>query len=141
MHGRHASELGHHLRRAVLDALAHRGRSYRDLRARLAAGDLRHRMAVRRGQLQRADARLDAAVQRGRERADARFRVLAGRLENLSPLAVLARGYAVCWNDRRTSVIRQAGQAAPGTRVLVTLAEGELDCQVIGSVARRRDER
>jgi exodeoxyribonuclease VII large subunit len=141
MHGRHASELGHHLRRALLDALARRDRSYRDLRSRLEAGDLRHRMAVRRGQLQRADARLGAAVQRGRERADARFRVLAGRLENLSPLAVLARGYAVCWNERRTAVIRRADQAAPGTRVHVTLAEGELDCQVIESVARRRDGR
>jgi hypothetical protein len=38
-------------------------------------------------------------------------------------------------------VIRQADQAAPGTRVHVTLAEGELDCQVIESVARRRDGR
>ena len=70
-----------------------------------------------------------------------RRRVLAGRLENLSPLAVLARGYAVCWDERRTAVIRQADQAAPGTRVHVTLADGALDCQVIESVARRRDER
>ena len=51
-----------------------------------------------------------------RERAGTRFRVLAGRLENLSPLAVLARGYAVCWNADRTAIVRDAGHWQPGDR-------------------------
>jgi exodeoxyribonuclease VII large subunit len=48
----------------------------------------------------------------------------------LSPLAVLARGYAVCWDDGRTTVIRSAAEVAPGDDVVVTLAEGELRCEV-----------
>jgi exodeoxyribonuclease VII large subunit len=56
---------------------------------------------------------------------------LAGRLENLSPLAVLARGYAVCWNAERTAIIRRASATSPGDRVHVTLHEGELDCEVL----------
>ncbi|HET9371041.1 MAG TPA: exodeoxyribonuclease VII large subunit, partial [Vicinamibacterales bacterium] len=51
-------------------------------------------------------------------------------LDALSPLAVLGRGYAVCWNEARTSIIRSAAAVAPGDRVRVTLAEGELACRV-----------
>jgi exodeoxyribonuclease VII large subunit len=55
---------------------------------------------------------------------------LAAQLDALSPLAVLGRGYAVCWNDARTGIIRSAAQVHAGDRVRVTLAEGELGCRV-----------
>ena len=58
------------------------------------------------------------------------MREYAGRLESLSPLAVLARGYAVCWNADQTRIIRRAAQASVGDRVTVTLSEGELNCDV-----------
>jgi exodeoxyribonuclease VII large subunit len=48
----------------------------------------------------------------------------------LSPLAVLGRGYAVCWNAERTRIIKQADQTTVGETVRVTLAEGELECDV-----------
>ena len=95
-----------------------------------APADLRRRLAVSRGRLGTADGRLHSAALRSRERADARFRVLAGRLDNLSPLAVLARGYAVCWNDDRSAVVRRASQVSAGDRVRVRLSEGELQCEV-----------
>jgi exodeoxyribonuclease VII large subunit len=83
-----------------------------------------------RGRLGGADARLTASAERTRLRADARFRTLAGRLENLSPLAVLGRGYAVCWTADRTAIVRSADTVAPGDRVHVTLAHGAIDCTV-----------
>ena len=55
---------------------------------------------------------------------------LAARLDALSPLAVLGRGYALCWNASRTAIIRTASTVAPGDRVRVTLADGELGCRV-----------
>ena len=88
-------------------------------------------MAAIRGRLQSADGRLSAAGIRSRERAESRFRVLAGRLENLSPLAVLARGYAVCWNEDHSEVIRSGSRVSPGSTVHVTLHEGEIECQVL----------
>jgi exodeoxyribonuclease VII large subunit len=51
-------------------------------------------------------------------------------LETLSPLAVLGRGYAVCWNADSTRILRDAADVAPGDPVRVTLAKGELDCEV-----------
>jgi exodeoxyribonuclease VII large subunit len=60
------------------------------------------------------------------------LRGAAARLESLSPLAVLARGYAVCWNEDRTAIIRDAAAVERGERVHVKLERGELDCAVTG---------
>lgn len=133
MRGRHAVELGHQLRRGMLARLARREREHRALRQRLEAHDPRRRFAASRGRLTTADERLRAAAIRGRERADTRFRVLAGRLNMLSPLAVLARGYAVCWNDDRTVIIRSGSAVRMGEQVRVTLEDGEIACAVTGT--------
>ena len=131
MRGRHAGDLTHQLRRVAMAHLARRERAYRPLRLRLEARDLRRHLAIIRGRLTSAEGGLTVAAGRRRHRADSRLRSLAGRLENLSPLAVLARGYAVCWNADRTAIIRRASAASPGDRVHVTLHEGELDCEVL----------
>jgi exodeoxyribonuclease VII large subunit len=111
--------------------VAARQRSYQVLWRALESFDLRRRLGRVRTRLVAADARLTGASDRSRHRADGRLRATAARLEALSPLAVLARGYAVCWNADRTSVIRDAARVADGDRVRVTLARGELDCHVI----------
>jgi exodeoxyribonuclease VII large subunit len=131
MRGRHAGDLTHQLRRVAIAHLARRERTYRPLRLRLEARDLRRHLAIIRGRLTAAEGGLSVAAGRRRHRADSRLRSLAGRLENLSPLAVLARGYAVCWNAERTAIIRRASAASPGDRVHVTLHEGELPCEVL----------
>ena len=130
MRGRHAAELAHQLRRIAGAHVARRERAYRALRLRLEARDLRRHLAVIRSRLAAAGGRLDAADRTVRHRAQARLASVAGRLENLSPLAVLARGYAVCWNADRTAIIRSASAVAAGDRVRVTLQNGELHCEV-----------
>jgi exodeoxyribonuclease VII large subunit len=129
MRGRHAAELTHALRRAMGALVAQRARRYHALRLRLEARDLRRHLATIRGRLAGGEGRLRVAMTRRRESMDARLGVLAARLDSLSPLAVLARGYAVCWNADRTVIVRSAAQVAPGDRVRVTLNEGELTCE------------
>jgi exodeoxyribonuclease VII large subunit len=130
MRGRHAGELTHQLESAMRTRLDVRARRYRGLRQRLEQRDLARHLASMRGRLGGADGRLSAAAERTRLRADARITTLAARLDSLSPLAVLGRGYAVCWNDDRTAIVRSAGAVSPGDRVHVTLADGEIDCKV-----------
>ena len=130
MRGRQAAELSHELMRAARARLGARERTARQLRHRLDACDLGRRLAVIRTRLVGAQGRLGGAVARRRHLADRHLRECAGRLDTLSPLAVLGRGYAVCWNADRTEVVRDAGATAPGDRVRVTLAKGELDCEV-----------
>jgi exodeoxyribonuclease VII large subunit len=130
LRGRHGAELTHQLRNAMRASIEGRARHYRGLRQRLEQRDLARRLAAMRGRLTGATARLTGAAGRARHRADARFRALAGRLENLSPLAVLGRGYAVCWNGDKSAIVRSAATVHPGDEVRVTLATGEIACRV-----------
>jgi exodeoxyribonuclease VII large subunit len=119
---------------AIRKQLQRRRNAAHLLRLSLEARDVARRLAAIRGRLTAADGRLGAAVRRVRDRADTRFRVLVGRLENLSPLAILARGYAVCWNEDRTAIISRADAVNTGDRVRVTLHQGELQCDVVRKV-------
>jgi exodeoxyribonuclease VII large subunit len=128
--GRYVADLTHDLQRAAGARLARQQRRHQQLRAALEAGDVRRRFERTRTRLGHGDSALRAALARARHRADLRFRSAAARLDNLSPLAVLARGYAVCWDATRTRAIRDAAGVAPGEQVRVTLARGELGCRV-----------
>jgi exodeoxyribonuclease VII large subunit len=130
LRGRHVAELTHQLHDAMRGALATREREFRALRLALESRDLRRRLAAIGGRLAAIDGRLQSGVGRRRDRAGARFGALAARLESLSPLAVLGRGYAVCWNDDRTAIIRRASTTGAGERVHVTLQEGALTCLI-----------
>jgi exodeoxyribonuclease VII large subunit len=94
--------------------------------------DLARQMEAIRTRLATSDGRLHAGIARRRDRAEARLHERVGRLESLSPLAVLSRGYAVAWNADRTRALRDAGDVMPGDRIRVTLARGELECDVRG---------
>jgi exodeoxyribonuclease VII large subunit len=132
MRGRHAADLGHELRRAMQARMEARGRAYQSRRLALETFDLRRRLGSVRARLVTADGLLARALTRGLHGHDARLRSAAARLDSLSPLAVLGRGYAVCWNADRTAVIRDATAVIPGERVRVRLARGELECNVTG---------
>ena len=136
MRGRHTSELTHALGRALRSELALRERRINLLRRRLEAFDLGRRLAGIRTRLVAAHGRLGAAAHRRNDRAGARLTQTIGRLESLSPLAVLSRGYAVAWNADRTHALRDAAETQPGDRIRVTLAQGELDCDVVDTRGR-----
>lgn len=85
-----------------------------------------------RQERQRLDELLEKASQTLLERHQGgmeRWQVLLGSLHNLSPLATLSRGYAVC-QDSQGNLIRQAGQVEPGDRVKIRLSQGNLQCLV-----------
>jgi exodeoxyribonuclease VII large subunit len=130
LRGRHADELTFELRRALQSALASRERGYQRLRLTLERFDLRRRLAGVRARLIAGDSRLQSTIHRRTNASHARLGTTAARLESLSPLAVLGRGYAVCWNADRTEIIRDAGRVENGSRVLVTVQNGELTCEV-----------
>ena len=130
MRGRRADDLSHQLLRALRMRLGRRERAYQALRLALEGFDPRRRLGALRARLERVDGRLRSSVDRRRHAADARFRATAARLDSLSPLAVLGRGYAVCWNADRTAIVRDAATVERGDAVHVKLERGELDCTV-----------
>jgi exodeoxyribonuclease VII large subunit len=58
---------------------------------------------------------------------------VAGKLQSLSPLAVLARGYSITFRTYSGQVIKDAGSVAVGERVSVRVQKGQLSCAVIGT--------
>ena len=134
--GRHVAELTHDLRHAMRAKASGRARHHHDLQRRLERCHPGRRFATLRGRFNQANGALVAAMLATRQRCDAQLRTLAARLENLSPLAVLGRGYAVCWDESRAAIIRDADTVVSGATVRVTLARGELTCSVTDRTAR-----
>ncbi len=76
-------------------------------------------------------ARLQHGMSRRLEACRRRLAQLGGKLEALSPLGSLGRGYAIC-RDVRGAVLTDAARTAVGEQVRVRLAKGQLECRVEG---------
>ena len=63
---------------------------------------------------------------------------VAAKLDALSPLGVLGRGYSLAWTAQG-KLLRRAEDVSRGERVRVQLHEGELDCRV--EEKKDRDDR
>jgi len=141
MRGRHTAELTHGLGDAMRASLSRRERRYQRLRLALETFDLRRRLASVRTRLVSGESRLTTVMDRRRHAFESQLGAVATKLESLSPLAVLARGYAVCWNGDRTAVIRDASAVAVGDHVTVTVQHGELSCEVTDRRPKTEDRR
>jgi exodeoxyribonuclease VII large subunit len=64
------------------------------------------------------------------DRSRSRFSTLTGRLDALSPLSVLSRGYGVVRDRENGDVIKSVQHVKRGKNIVVRLSDGELDCCV-----------
>jgi len=121
----------HSLRHLLLD-------SARRVRARLAAADepllrfpARLALPQRRALVAQFDARAASLLRARLERSRAALSAAAGRLEAVSPLSVLSRGYAIAYSLRgRKRPILEASSVTPGDAIEVQLRHGSLGCTV-----------
>jgi len=88
------------------------------------------RLESTRTRLATARERLRAAIAQRRQHLASRVGDVTGRLDALSPLGVLSRGYALCWNEERTAILRDANRVSIGDGVAIRLRRGELTCTV-----------
>jgi len=88
------------------------------------------RVEMARMRLDGAELKLTDAIRATGERANARIALLAAKLDALSPLATLARGYAIVTDIPGGKTIRKAGDTKAGRHVDVRLGEGALRCVV-----------
>ncbi len=118
-------ELRGHMRSLLLLARAHWG----ELDARLKALDLRLRFAHTRQRLEAADRTSVETVRASLTRARRRYEPLAAELNQLSPLRVLDRGYAIVQDDQGR-ILKDAAAAPPPSAIAVRLARGRLKARV-----------
>lgn len=76
------------------------------------------------------ESRLQAKMEALQGQAEHRFSQLTGRLEALSPLSVLRRGYAIVYQEPAAKIVNSADQLAIGDRLRITLARGSVRAQV-----------
>jgi exodeoxyribonuclease VII large subunit len=95
-------------------------------------GALQRRAAGARTQLVRGSRDLRTAAVRAAERKRARLEGAAGQLHALSPLATLARGYAVA-RDRSGRPLTEAARFTPGLPFQLVLRDGEIAATVDGT--------
>jgi len=55
---------------------------------------------------------------------------LAAQLNTLSPLAVLKKGYTLCWKDGGLRLVRTIGDVSPDDELTVSFYKGEFSCRV-----------
>ena len=95
---------------------------------------LRPQLRLERGghRLSLLGQRLQAGMRRRLDLRTQRVELLARTLATVSPLATLARGYAVVRDAESHALLRRAADAKPGQRVEAQLAEGRLNLRVEG---------
>ena len=111
------------LRRTIRDQRVTR----EDLTIRIRDANIRHRLSEQNRRFDLLAVRFETAMTKaiGERRED--FLVAAGKLEALSPLAVLTRGYAIAI-DSDGRIIKRADQVRQGEPLLVRVADGEIRC-------------
>lgn len=97
---------------------------------------LERRLAPRRQDLDRAATRLDRAARRLVERRRLALRSLAGRLDALSPLATLGRGYSVA-RTPEGRVLRRVKDFPAGLAFTLRVSDGAVDATSLGAARER----
>jgi exonuclease VII large subunit len=67
---------------------------------------------------------------RGRTTARRKLEAEAARLENLSPLKVLSRGYSLTLKEADRAVVRSTTQVRPGDRLVTRVGDGRIVSRV-----------
>jgi exodeoxyribonuclease VII large subunit len=118
------------LKLAMRRAIEARAVHLRRIEPRLSAQHPGSVILRERSELERLGERLARATRKYVGTRHAYMGELAGRLDAMSPLKVLGRGYAIA-TDERGHVLRAAEEVEVGDRITVRLGRGRFDAQVI----------
>jgi exodeoxyribonuclease VII large subunit len=103
--------------------------------SRLRPEYLRKRLTAAAEQRETLLTRLAGAIDKTMRDRRAEAENLAARLEALSPLAVLSRGYSITFRGDGDEVITDSDEVETGSKVRVRLHRGELQCRVTEKTA------
>jgi exodeoxyribonuclease VII large subunit len=129
--GRHLQRIDeqeYRLRERVRTAIDLRERERRGLEERLRHFDVRPRLAADRRRMDSAHTAMLETVRRRLALRRSDWEQARAKIEQLSPLKILERGYAIVSNDG--GILKDAKSAPVGSSIHVRVAKGELDARV-----------
>lgn len=132
-------ELEQRLIRCMRHGFSRRRSALVELGAHLRQHSPAVRVAAARGRLEIARKTLGACMQRRLGNMDARLRLAAGKLNAVSPLATLQRGYAIV-TDAEGTVVTDATSVNNGDVIQTRLSRGTLQARIEQVVSHRDDE-
>ncbi len=121
-----ADDLDYRLQIAMTKRLRAAREHFAALSLRLTAQRPSRRLAETRGRLALLQNRLNATIRERIQTARRHLSSAVGKLDALSPLAVLSRGYAIVWNERG-AIVRDAADVSVGDRLRVRLFKGQVN--------------
>ncbi|HZX10507.1 MAG TPA: exodeoxyribonuclease VII large subunit [Acidobacteriota bacterium] len=89
-----------------------------------------NKMAEYRSNVRLIQERMASLIKEKMSHFQSRWEMLASQLHSLSPLNILKKGYSLCWEEGRDSLIRTIDQVKKGKRITVSFFKGEFNCQV-----------
>lgn len=122
-------EIDYRVRHRMRETLAAREREHRGLLERLREFDPRPRFAAAHHRLERARAAIFELARRDMALRRARHGQVAAEVEQLSPLRILDRGYAIATGEDG-AILKDSAAAPPGSGIRVRLARGRLAARV-----------
>lgn len=125
----------HRFSRIFLARLAEKEQRCERLMRRLEAQTPLHRLELKALQIDHLQKRLLRHMSTILQRKEAQLAAGAALLDSLSPLAILARGYAIVTKEigKATKVISRSSEVEQGDRVEVLLGHGSLRCEVLAT--------
>lgn len=100
------------------------------VKQRLNNSALPHKISRQNQHLQQFSQRLTYAIEKQLTKQQQGFHALCTKLDGLSPLKILGRGYSITQNDQQ-HVITNTKQIAKGDRITTQLADGQILSEVI----------
>jgi exodeoxyribonuclease VII large subunit len=122
-------DFGFRLREELRGLIARQRWQWQELEGRLRRQDVRFLLAETRDRLARADGRLLEATRSALINRSGRLRELESGLSQLSPTAILGRGYSIV-QDEHGKALTSSKQTKVGRELRVQLASGKLGVTV-----------
>jgi len=109
--------------------LSHRKQIFQQVRARLVSP--RDRLREQSQKVDDLALRLDRAMRARVERCQSQLAGLAGKLDALSPLKVLERGYSLVSDSQSGGIVRSASNVVPSQKLRIRFHDGEVPVEVL----------
>ena len=122
-------ELSIALQQAMRNRLYQQERTLNNLTPRLMRQSPDKKLATASHQLSQLQARLNQAIQHQLQQANNNLALQASRLDSVSPLNVLARGYSITKNEKN-KVVKSVGDVKAGDTLITEFVDGVVHSQV-----------
>ncbi|MEQ1886650.1 MAG: exodeoxyribonuclease VII large subunit [Bryobacteraceae bacterium] len=127
-HMQRVDDLDYRMREQWRAAFTARNRALDSTTAKIASLDVRLRLAAMRRKLQVCDSAVSQLMRLQLNAAKAELTPLEAHLKQLSPLAILERGYALV--ERDGNLVKSPEDAPVGSEIRIRLAKGEVAARV-----------